>query len=157
METDQAPPPQLPAYGYNTRLGGTSLVDARKRVTEALKEQGFGIITEIDMQATLKNKIGVDFRPYVILGACNPVLANRALDVALGVGLLLPCNVCLWEEDGGTVVSLVRPEAMFEAAKLPALQPIADEVGARLRAVLAGLEEWSSDRTVTTATGADRR
>ncbi len=135
METRNVANDPLPDYGYNARLPGVSLAEAKRRVTEALKEQGFGVLTEIDVQATLKAKLGIDFRPYVILGACNPALAERALAADLGVGLLLPCNVCLWEDAGGTVVSLVKPEAMLEAAASPSLRPIADEAGRRLRAV----------------------
>ena len=81
-----------PSYGFTTKLTSCSLADARGRVEAVLKEQGFGVLTEIDVQATLKKKLGAEFRPYVILGACNPQLAHRALSGDLGVGLLLPCN-----------------------------------------------------------------
>ncbi len=122
-----------PAYGYTAHLDGVSFDAARARVTEALKEQGFGVLTEIDVKATIKAKLNRDFRRYVILGACNPELAHRALETDLAVGLLLPCNVCLWEEEGGTVVSIAKPEAMFAIVKSAALQPLAGEVDARLR------------------------
>ena len=122
-----------PAYGYTAHLDGVSFDAARTRVTEALKEQGFGVLTEIDVKATMKAKLNRDFRRYVILGACNPELAHRALETDLAVGLLLPCNVCLWEEEGGTVVSIAKPEAMFAIVKSAALQPLAGEVDARLR------------------------
>jgi uncharacterized protein (DUF302 family) len=122
-----------PAYGYTAHLDGVAFDDARTRVTEALKAQGFGVLTEIDVKATMKAKLDKDFRRYVILGACNPGLAHRALETELAVGLLLPCNVCLWEEDGGTVVSIAKPAAMFEIVKSAALQPIVDEVDQRLR------------------------
>jgi uncharacterized protein (DUF302 family) len=128
-----------PKYGFTTKLPGSSLADARPLVEEALKEQGFGVLTEIDVQAALKQKIGADFRPYVILGACNPQLAHRALSGDLGVGLLLPCNVVLWGEDDGTVVSLVDPQAMFRVVDNPQLQPIADEANRRLRAAFDAL------------------
>lgn len=121
-----------PAYGYTRHLDGVSFDDARARVTEALKAQGFGVLTEIDVKATMKAKLNRDFRRYVILGACNPELAHRALGTDLAVGLLLPCNVCLWEEDGGTVVSIAKPAAMFEVVKNPALQPLVGEVDQRL-------------------------
>ena len=122
-----------PPYGYTTHLDGVSFGDARARVAEALKGQGFGILTEIDVKATMKAKLDRDFRQYVILGACNPELAHRALETELGVGLLLPCNVCLWEEDGGTVVSIAKPVAMFEIVKNGGLQPLAGHVLLRLR------------------------
>jgi uncharacterized protein (DUF302 family) len=121
-----------PAYGYTAHLDGVTFDDARARVTDALKEQGFGVLTEIDVKATMKAKLNRDFRRYVILGACNPELAHRALETELGVGLLLPCNVCLWEEDGGTVVSIAKPAAMFEIVKSAALEPLVAEVDQRL-------------------------
>jgi uncharacterized protein (DUF302 family) len=123
-----------PSYGFTAKLLGRSLGDARALVEKALKDQGFGVLTEIDVQSTLKQKIGADFRPYVILGACNPQLAHRALLGDLGVGLLLPCNVALWGEDDGTVVSFVDPQAMFRVVENQQLQPIADEAARRLRA-----------------------
>ena len=123
-----------PSYGFTTKLVGQSLAEARARVEQALKEQGFGVLTEIDVQATLKKKLGAEFRPYVILGACNPQLAHRALSGDLGVGLLLPCNVALWGEDDGTVVSIADPQSMFKVVDDPRLQPIADEATRRLRA-----------------------
>jgi uncharacterized protein (DUF302 family) len=122
-----------PGYGYTAHLDGVSFDDARARVADALKVQGFGILTEIDVKATMKAKLNREFRRYVILGACNPELAHRALDTELAVGLLLPCNVCLWEEEGGTVVSIAKPAAMFEIVKNAALQPLVDEVDERLR------------------------
>ena len=122
-----------PAYGYTAHLDGVPFDEARTRVTDALKAQGFGILTEIDVRATMKAKLNRDFRRYEILGACNPELAHRALETELAVGLLLPCNVCLWEEDGGTVVSIAKPAAMFEIVKNAALQPLVGEVDQRLR------------------------
>ena len=122
-----------PAYGYTAHLDGVPFDEARTRVTDALKAQGFGVLTEIDVKATMKAKLDKDFRRYVILGACNPGLAHRALETELAVGLLLPCNVCLWEEEGGTVVSIAKPAAMFEIVKSAALQPLVGEVDQRLR------------------------
>jgi uncharacterized protein (DUF302 family) len=122
-----------PAYGYTAHLDGVAFDDARARVADALKVQGFGILTEIDVKATMKAKLNREFRRYVILGACNPELAHRALETELAVGLLLPCNVCLWEEEGGTVVSIAKPAAMFEIVKNEALQPLVGEVDQRLR------------------------
>ena len=121
-----------PAYGYTAHLDGVSFDDARVRVPDALKAQGFGILTEIDVKATIKAKLNRDFRRYVILGTRNPELAHRALETELAVGLLLRCNVCLWEEDGGTVVSIAKPAAIFEIVKSAALQPLAGEVDRRL-------------------------
>jgi len=126
-----------PTYGYTAHLPGVSFEDARSRVVDALKQQGFGVLTEIDVQATLKTKLDLDFRRYVILGACNPHLAHQALEAELGIGLLLPCNVCVWEDDGGSVVSMARPDAMFEIVKNDALQAVAQEADRRLRLALA--------------------
>jgi uncharacterized protein (DUF302 family) len=125
-----------PAYGYTTHLSGVSFEDARARTTEALKAQGFGVLTEIDVKATFKAKLDREFRRYVILGACNPQLAHRALEAELGIGLLLPCNVCLWEEEGGTVVSIARPTSMFELVNREDVQPVAQEADLRLRRAL---------------------
>jgi uncharacterized protein (DUF302 family) len=129
-----------PAYGYTRHLPGTPPAEARERIIAALKEEGFGILTEIDVAATLKTKLDVDFRPYVILGACNPQLAHRALGAEIGIGLLLPCNVCVWEDEGGSVVSIAKPEAMFEIVGRPDVQPVADEAGERLRRALDRLD-----------------
>lgn len=125
-----------PSYGYTAHLPAVSFENARSRITEALKQQGFGILTEIDVTATLKAKLNLEFRRYVILGACNPQLAHRALEAELGIGLLLPCNVCVWEDDGGSVVSIARPDAMFDIVKNGALQAVAQEAGERLRLAL---------------------
>jgi uncharacterized protein (DUF302 family) len=128
-----------PAYGYTVHLRGVPFDDARQRAIEALKTEGFGVLTEIDVRATLKAKLDRDFRPYAILGACNPQLAHRALEAEIGIGLLLPCNVCVWEEDGGSVVSIARPETMFELVNRPEVQPIAQEADQRLRRTMEQL------------------
>ena len=128
--------PQDPAYGHTVRLPDVSFDDARTRITDALKQEGFGVLTEIDVKATMKAKLDVDFRRYVILGACNPHLAHKALSADLGIGLLLPCNVCVWEDEGGSVVSIIRPEAMFSVVKTPGMEPIVEEVERKLRAAL---------------------
>ena len=125
-----------PTYGYTAHLPGVSFQDARARVIDALKAQGFGVLTEIDVQATFKKKLDQDFRPYSILGACNPQLAHRALGTELGIGLLLPCNVCVWEEEGGSVVSIARPTAMFGVVEREDLRPVADEADRRMQAAL---------------------
>jgi uncharacterized protein (DUF302 family) len=113
---------------------------AVERMREALLHQGFGVLTEIDVQGTLKKKLGLDFRPYRILGACNPPLAHRALSADPQIGLLLPCNVVVQEaEGGGVIVSIADPRVMFTVVDNPALAPIVDEVDARLRRVIAAV------------------
>ena len=125
-----------PRYGYVKHLPGRTFDEARAQIVEALKREGFGILTEIDVKATLKQKINADFRKYVILGACNPQLAHRALSGELGIGLLLPCNVCVWEEESGATVAIARPDAMFEVVNNPALEPVVREADERLRRAL---------------------
>ncbi|NUM46536.1 MAG: DUF302 domain-containing protein [Anaerolineales bacterium] len=112
---------------------------ALARVTAALKTEGFGVVTEIDVKATLKTKLDVDFRPYKILGACNPPLAYRALQAAPQIGLLLPCNVTVSQEEDHCLVSLVDPISMMDFVQNPALVPIAEEARARLERVAAAL------------------
>ncbi len=114
---------------------------AVEQVTAALKEQGFGVLTEIDVKATMKKKLDVDFQKYVILGACNPPLAHRALSAEPAIGLLLPCNVIVYEDEaqGGSVVSLVDPIAMLGFIDNAALAPVAQEARARLEKVAAAL------------------
>lgn len=102
----------MAGYGMSVKLNGT-FEDVKSRVIEALKTQGFGILTEIDVQKTLKNKIGVDFKPYQILGACNPHYAYRSLSADESIGLLLPCNVVLKQDDSQVEVSIQDPEVMF--------------------------------------------
>lgn len=120
----------------------TDYETALTKVTEALKVEGFGVLTEIDVKATFKKKLDVDFRPYKILGACNPQLSYQALQAAPEVGLLLPCNVTVTELKPGSIeVSLVDPLAMLSVVGLAELLPIADEARARLRRVAAVLEE----------------
>lgn len=126
--------------GTTVRLR-TDFETALTRVTEALKAEGFGVLTEIDVQATLKKKLDVDFRPYKILGACNPPLAHRALTAAPQVGLLLPCNVTMAQAEDGVDVALVDPLAMLGFVNTPALEPIAEEARAKLARVAAVLEE----------------
>ena len=130
-----------------TQLGFTVQLDmdfnsALDHVTAALKKEGFGVLTEIDVKATLKQKIDVDFRPYKILGACNPPLAHRALTAAPEVGLLLPCNVTVAQADNGMVdVALIDPIIMLGVVDNPALKPIAQDARERLQRVTAALEE----------------
>ena len=126
-------------YAFTKQVAGT-VDEVEPRVREALKTEGFGVLTEIDIQATLKAKLGVERRPYRILGACNPPLANEALQAELPIGLLLPCNVTVFEgDDGRTYVQAIRPEAMFAAIEGADVQPLADAVGAKLQRVMDAL------------------
>lgn len=127
-------------YGMRTHLD-LPYEEAVERATAALKEEGFGVLTEIDVKATLKKKLDADFRRYVILGACNPPLAHRALSTELEIGLLLPCNVIVYEdEDGqGSTVSVVNPMTMLGMGINPSLDEVGKEADARLRRVLASL------------------
>ena len=109
------------------------------RVREALKEQGFGVLTEIDVKRTLKEKKDIDFRRYVILGACNPGFAHRALSAEIDIGLLLPCNVVVYESDEGTVVETIDPIVTLGRVRNPALEPLGGEVKAALLKALAAL------------------
>ena len=127
-------------YGMTRDLSGVDYSDAVARVTEALKSEGFGVLTEIDIKATMKKKLDVDFRRYVILGACNPLLAHRALSQEELIGLLLPCNVVVMEnERGGSTVSILNPAEAFSLVENPALAPIAAEVTEKLTRVLEKL------------------
>jgi uncharacterized protein (DUF302 family) len=126
-------------YGYQKQLGSVSFEEAVTRVSDALKQEGFGVLTEIDVQATLKKKLGVDMPRYTILGACNPKLAHRALGVEPEIGLLLPCNVVVREVDQGTEVSVANPRAMFSVVKATELEPVAQEADERLSRVIAAL------------------
>lgn len=125
-------------YGLTTRLE-LPYEEAVERTKAALQAEGFGILTEIDIKATLKQKLNADFRKYVILGACNPPLAHRALWTELEIGLLLPCNVIVYEEDGGAVVSAIDPLAAMSIAESPALEEVATTVNAKLRRVVETL------------------
>ncbi len=109
------------------------------RTVAALKDEGFGVLTEIDVKATLQQKLGAEFRKYVILGACSPPLAHRALQADLDVGLLLPCNVVVYEQDGGSVVAIIDPISMLGVLNQPALEPVASEARARLARVIQRL------------------
>ncbi len=126
-------------YGFSTTLA-LPFAEAMARTKATLKAEGFGVLSEIDVQATLKEKIAVDFEQYVILGACNPQLAYRGLQAEHELGLLLPCNVIVHDHDGGTVVSIVDPAAMLGVVDTPALRAIADEAKARLERVLTALD-----------------
>jgi uncharacterized protein (DUF302 family) len=129
-----------------TRYGLATTVDlpyarAVERVREELAKEGFGVLTEIDVAATLKNKLDVEFPPYVILGACNPPLAHRALSAEKEIGLLLPCNVVVYGEGDGarSVVAAMDPVAALSLAQSPGVEEIASEVRQRLERVLSGV------------------
>jgi len=120
----------------------TDFESALQRVTDALKAEGFGVLTEIDVKETLKKKLDVDFRPYKILGACNPPLAHRALTAAPQIGLLLPCNVTVAQNDDGTVdVSLVDPIGMLGLVKSEELESVAQEARVRLERTAEALRK----------------
>lgn len=134
------PPFGEPKYGLTRTLEGVGYEHGVQRAREALQAHGFGVLTEIDVKATLKQKIDADTRDYIILGACNPKLAHRALQAEPGIGLLLPCNVVVSSDDeGNTVVSAIDPGAMFEVVGRDDVAPIADEVRGLLEQVLAAL------------------
>ena len=122
-----------PSYGYTKRISDRSFDEVLASVTEGLKSEGFGVLTEIDVRKTMKKKLDVEFRNYRILGACNPHLAHQALSNEAFLGLLLPCNVVVFEEDDGTVVlSIAKPTEMFKIVENPGLQEVAKEVDAKL-------------------------
>jgi uncharacterized protein (DUF302 family) len=128
------------SYHFSKRLD-VPFDQAVARVIEALKREGFGVLTDIDVRATLKAKLGEDFRPYRILGACNPLLAHRALQLEDKIGTMLPCNVVVQEHQGGggVEVSAVDPVASMQAIENPGLAEVANEVRAKLKRVVEGL------------------
>jgi uncharacterized protein (DUF302 family) len=127
------------SYYFNTLLD-SSFEEAISRVTEELKKEGFGILSEIDVQAALKKKLGVDFKKYKILGACNPPFAYQALQTEEKIGTMLPCNVIVLENDTGQVeVAAIDPLASMQAISNPQLQGIADQVQAKLKKVIENL------------------
>jgi len=126
--------------GMNVKMD-TDFITALTRVTEALKVEGFGVLTEIDVKETMKNKLGLDFPPYKILGACNPSLSHRALTIAPEVGLLLPCNVTVRLLDDNTVeIALIDPLVMLGVITNPAVNEVAQEARVRLERVAAALK-----------------
>ena len=129
---------ELTDYGITTRLKAP-YEETVEKVRAALKEEGFGVLTEINVRDTIKEKLGLDFKKYVILGACNPALAHRALSADPLVGLLLPCNVIVYEEDGVSVVSAIDPIGMMADLPNATLKQVANEVRPRLERVIRKL------------------
>ncbi len=121
-------------YGFSKTVD-LSFEDTINKVTEELKKEGFGILTTIDVKETLKNKIDVDFKKYTILGACNPLLAHKALQAEEEIGLLLPCNVIVYEKEGKSAVSVFDPSLMTKVVENENLNPIAEEVKEKLQRV----------------------
>ena len=132
---------QTTRYGISTTIP-LDYEAAVARTKEALAAEGFGVLSEIDVAATMKNKLDVDFRPYVILGACNPPLAHRALTAERDIGLLLPCNVIVYADDvpGRSVVAAMDPVEALQLTGNDAIAPVAEDVKARLTRVLESLE-----------------
>lgn len=123
-------------YGFSKKLS-ISYDEAEKKVREKLKEQGFGVLTEINVKRTVKEKLGENFRRYVILGACNPKFAHQALSLETEIGLMMPCNVIVYEpDDGGSVVAAIDPVSAMGAVKNDALGPLAAAVREKLIAVI---------------------
>jgi uncharacterized protein (DUF302 family) len=122
-----------------TKVVRGSFEDVLGRIPDALTAEGFGVLTRIDVKATMREKLGVEFRKYQILGACNPRYAHQALGAEIGIGVMLPCNVAVWEEDGGAVVVSAVDPMQTIAATRPALAPIAAQVRERLAAALVRL------------------
>ncbi len=122
-------------YGFNIQFEG-NFNEALDRVTDALKSEGFGVLTEIDVQATMKKKLGIDGRPYRILGACNPNLAHQALEADPDIGLLLPCNVVVREEDDGRVtIGFMDPKAVLGLVNRPEMEQLGAQVKSKLERV----------------------
>lgn len=125
-------------YGIGITTG-MSMEAAEAAIRTALADQGFGILTEIDVKATMKEKLDIDRDEYRILGACNPALAHRALQADEHIGLLLPCNVIVYPSDAGTRVEVMEPRVMSQVSGHPELEAIADEASERVRSALAAL------------------
>jgi len=124
------------SYTYDRTLQCADIDEAESRVREALAEKGFGVLTEIDVKATMKNKIGADMAPYRILGACNPEMAYKAIEIEPRVGAMLPCNVVLRDVGGGTEISAIDPVASMQAIENDALHGVAGEVRDLMRAAV---------------------
>jgi uncharacterized protein (DUF302 family) len=130
---------ELTSFTFGTRLRG-SVVEVRPRVEAALKAEGFGVLTEIDVQATMKAKLGIETAPYLILGACNPTLAHRAIEADPSVGALLPCNVVLRQDGPETIVEAMDPMAALGIVKRVAVRAVAEEAKVHLERAIEALE-----------------
>jgi uncharacterized protein (DUF302 family) len=128
------------AFTFGIRVPG-SVADVRPRVDAALRAEGFGVITEIDVQATMRTKLGIERAPYLILGACNPPLAHRAIEADPSVGALLPCNVVLREDGPDTIIEALDPMAALGIVGTPAIRAVAEEARARLGQALQTVRE----------------
>jgi uncharacterized protein (DUF302 family) len=129
-------------YGFTTTLNGVSFDQALGRTIEALKAEGFGVLSDIDVQGAMKTKLGVEMAPYRILGACNPALAHQALQAEPDIGLLLPCNVIVREEaPGHVVIGFLDPQIMVGLVGKPAVQGVADAAERLLRSACARLSD----------------
>jgi len=121
-------------YGFIKKVA-MSVDEAERKVTEALKQEGFGVLTKIDVKEKFREKLGIEYRDYRILGACHPASAHRALEAEENIGLMLPGNVAVYEKNGGTVISVIRPKAAMSMIDNPALAAVADEVEGKLKNV----------------------
>jgi uncharacterized protein (DUF302 family) len=127
-------------YGFHASLTTTDFMSAVARVKEALQKEGFGVLSDLDIQAAMKEKLGANMRGYRILGACNPPLAKKALDADPDIGLLLPCNVVVREEpDGQITVGFIDPQTMVQLSSSPAIREVANDATARLKRARDGL------------------
>jgi uncharacterized protein (DUF302 family) len=125
-------------YGFSKEVD-TPFEQAVEEVTRRLSDEGFGVLTKIDLREKFKEKLGIDSKDYVILGACDPSSARRAVLTEEDIGLLLPCNVIVYERDGRTVVSVIRPTIAMQVVDNPDLIPVAEEVEAKLESVIASV------------------
>lgn len=125
-------------YGFSKKVN-YNFDEAIEKVTEELQKEGFGVLTEIDVKATMKKKLDIDFPNYKILGACNPPLAHKALTAEAEIGLLLPCNVIVYENNGEIHVSAIDAKAMFQLVNRNDIEPIAEEVNMKLKKVIENI------------------
>ncbi|MCV7129794.1 MULTISPECIES: DUF302 domain-containing protein [Mycobacteriaceae] len=140
------------SLALSTTLLHTSFEDAVERTRKALADQGFGVLTEIDMKATLKAKLGVDMEDYLILGACNPSLAHRAVNVDRQIGLLLPCNVVVRADPGASddtvIIDAMNPQLMVQVSDQPGLREVADDAAIKLQAAVDALGQTADMRAM---------
>jgi uncharacterized protein (DUF302 family) len=127
------------SYGFRKEIG-LPFEKAEEVVTEELKKEGFGILTRIDVREKFKEKLGIEFRNYVILGACNPPYAHKAILAEEDIGLMLPCNVVIYEKEGKTILSIIKPSTAIGMIENEALMPIAQEVESKLKQVFDSIK-----------------